>query len=913
MEALTLLRRLAGQHDYQGLRQACLEIGSDTPAVQVLLAMADAQLGDAGAARHAMAALDLDTLALDARVDLAAVYMALGEIDQALTILHTAKHDPAARGIATEALLLARLARCRLQQGERAEALLLYQHSVNLQPMTIVYRDLLNLYWQDDRLVEMAKCLDAAQRFWQEDQAAWADEQRLQHSRQLRNLRLDLWLAGEQAETAEAWIEGQRSVLDEADWCALLCAWALRLAARDRHADAEESLRRGLNHYPKQLPLYSQLAELAQAQGRALQAGALLRRAVRLAKTQNQPTELLWIRLSAAILQNNPALARKAAEQAQIELAARAAPPAHDTHPTDTLPHTLTDLRSQAELALAGVESQEQNYDAAEQRCRRLLEQTPDMIPALLGLGQLLMQLGRIDEAVALFDRVKSIDPTRGYSALINARRFPQDEATLRRLEELARASGMHGSVHTGFLLQLAAAWEQHEDYDHAFALANEANAASRRLLRYDKQAHRQRCARIRHAFPKALYEHRRNMGHDSTIPVFVVGMPRSGTTLVEQIIAGHSRIHGAGELGSIPRVIAGLERWERHTGSGRRYPDCVDDLNPKVSRGIAENVLQELREYAPEADHVVDKLPHNFENIGLIRLLFPRAKIISVRRDPRDIAVSNYFTDFAAKHGGMGFAYDLDWIGEQLADHNLLMHHWQQVFGEDIFEIQYEAVVDDPATSAARLLDYIGVDWEPQVLDFDALQRPVKTASLWQVRQPLYGSSKGRWQRYAQNLQPLITATNRKISWEPIEMVTLPKPGWLNAGVDDFRDGDLDAAEYRFKQLLQHLPEHAAARFMLGLTYLRKGHQDDAIPLMAQALERCPWNSHWRSDLARAYRLAGRDREAAAIIAGGETSDALQAEATVGQEAADALDYLYLTRESTCSSSVCAVPGATC
>ena len=124
---------------------------------------------------------------------------------------------------------------------------------------------------------------------------------------------------------------------------------------------------------------------------------------------------------------------------------------------------------------------------------------------------------------------------------------------------------------------------------EEAFALADEANAASRRLLRYDAKAHRARCARIRYAFPKALYDHRTGRGHESTLPVFVVGMPRSGTTLVEQILAGHSRIHGAGELGVVPRVIAGLERWERHTGSGRGYPDCVDDLDPPVTRRIAE------------------------------------------------------------------------------------------------------------------------------------------------------------------------------------------------------------------------------------------------------------------------------------------------------------------------------------
>jgi GNAT superfamily N-acetyltransferase len=338
-----------------------------------------------------------------------------------------------------------------------------------------------------------------------------------------------------------------------------------------------------------------------------------------------------------------------------------------------------------------------------------------------------------------------------------------------------------------------------------------------------------------------------------------------------------------------------------------------VDDLDPAVTRGIGENVLKELREYAPEADHVVDKLPHNFENIGLIRLLFPRAKIISVRRDPRDIAVSNFFLDYAGKHAGMGFAYDLNWIGEQLADHNLLMHHWQQVWPGSILEIHYEDVVDDPETSARRMLDHIGVDWEPQVLDFDALERPVRTASAWQVRQPLYASSKARWQRYRQHLQPLIAGTNRKISWDPIEMVTVPEPGWLNAGVDRYHQGDLDAAEHRFKQLLHYLPEHAAARFMLGLIYLRKGHRGDGIALMEQAVERCPWNRHWRRDLAQAYRLDGRDQDAAALTRTRGDQTAPHREAHAGEEPAVELDYLFLSGESTCSSLGPARSGANC
>jgi hypothetical protein len=248
-----------------------------------------------------------------------------------------------------------------------------------------------------------------------------------------------------------------------------------------------------------------------------------------------------------------------------------------------------------------------------------------------------------------------------------------------------------------------------------------------------------------------------------------------------------------------------------------------------------------------------------------------------------------------------MGFAYDLDWIGEQLADHNLLMHHWEQVFPGEILEVRYEDVVDDPAASARRMLDYIGVAWEPQVLEFAGQQRPVKTASVWQVRQPLYGDSKGRWQRYRQHLQPLIAATNRKIVCAPIEMVTLPEPGWLNAGVDEYRAGNLDAAEYRFKQLLHHVPEHAAASFLLGSIYVRRGHRSDGIALMETALERCPWNRHWRRDLELAHRMDGRART---------TRDSTEREAArVPADPTLSLDYLFLTGDSTTCPSAGAPP----
>lgn len=525
----------------------------------------------------------------------------------------------------------------------------------------------------------------------------------------------------------------------------------------------------------------------------------------------------------------------------------------------------------QAKNALAQVESQAHNFDIADQLFKEVLEEAPFFLPALQGLGQQQMQRGQIDEAIALFERIKQIDPAKGYSSLINARRFPDDEVTLTRIERVARQPSMEGTVRSGLLLQLALAWEKRKDYDKAFALAFDANFSSKKRLRYDPSAHRNQCAGTRHAFCKALYEHRPHYGLSTTLPVFVLGMPRSGTTLVEQILAGHSQIFGAGELGVIPSRIQGLNRWERHTGSGRHYPACIDDLTSHVTQGMANEILEELKELAaldkPAALHVVDKLPHNFENIGFIKFLFPQAKIISVRRDPRDIAISNYFTDYQAKFGGMGFAYDLTWIGEQLSDHNLMMHHWDQLFPGEILEINYEDIVDDLEGSARRMLDYIGVDWESRILAFNELERPVKTASVWQVRQPVYKTSKARWMRYQTHLAPLIQGTNAKINPDPTaDMLTLPQPGFLTDGVALFRDDDLDGAEMSFKKMLHHNPEHAACQYMVALVYCRKGYVSDAVPLFEKAVDKCPWQKEWRDNLVHAYEVTGDTDKAQAL-----------------------------------------------
>jgi len=896
MDAMSMLRRWAANDDFAAVREGCLDLDSRDPGVQVLHALAEVRLGDAPLARRLLDTLERECLDGAAQVDLAAVHMALGEATAASELLESQLLNPLDIDAGTRALLLARLAWCRRREGRRAAAIALFEASLAQQPHITIYLKLIHLFGELDQIDEMAACLSAAQQFFADSQNNWPQNLRIASARRLRAIQLDIWLERDMISAAEYWIENQRDFLDEDDWCRLICDWSRRLLARDRHSQAEDFLRSGLTHCPHNLSLHAELATIAQAQGRARQAIALLDRAIRLAGETSAATDLYWTRLSGIALQIDVSLARHAAELARDELA----------RGVECQWSAPAERRLNVELAIAAVEVHEEGYAAAESRYRAVLAERPQCVPALEALGRLCMQLGRIDEAIALFQSVKDRDAARGYGALINARHFPTDVATLEELETLARIPGVEGSLKTGLMFQLAAAWDKRGDYARAFDLTDEANEASRRLLRYDAAAHRQHCARIRHAFPRTLYENRTG-GLGTTVPVFIVGMPRSGTTLVEQILAGHSRVHGAGELGMMPRAIAGLERWERKTGSGRHYPDCVDDLDPEVIHGIAQSLLDELQALGPKAAHICDKLPHNFQNIGLIRLLFPRAKIISVRRDPRDVAISNYFTDYAARHGGMGFAYDLDWIGEQLADHNLLMHHWHQVFPDDLLEIQYETLVADPEAGARQLLDYVGVDWEPQVLEFHTLKRAVKTASLWQVRQPIYASSIQRWRRYEHSLAPLFAATNRRIACtETIEMITLPAPGLLNVGVDEYHEDDLDGAEYRFKQILQHIPGHGAAQFMLGLVYARKGHVDDGIALMVRALERCPWNHEWRRNLTRVYRLHGQVDEALALEEEtGAAPDAVPVD-PLGQARPAPLraDYLFTSEESTCLST---------
>jgi Flp pilus assembly protein TadD len=396
--------------------------------------------------------------------------------------------------------------------------------------------------------------------------------------------------------------------------------------------------------------------------------------------------------------------------------------------------------------------------DEAEACFRDAIRLRPTFAAAHACLAGLLEELGAMDESLASLREAIRHDPRHAGSWGRLATRLGDklSESDRSAIEGLLVAPGLTFDERWSLAFGLAHSFDARGEFDRAAGLFAQANALQRadfeaRGLGYDPDEHRSFVDRLIATFSREFFERVCGYGLDTQRPVFVVGMPRSGTTLAEQVLASHPRVYGAGELGLVRKTFEALPQ---ATGHHVESPlDCVAHLNRTSVRDLARLHFDALNALNASAERIVDKMPENTLYLGLIAALFPRARIIHCRRDPRDVALSCWMTHFAE----IRWACDPDHIASRIIENRRVMNHWSSVLPIPIFELDYEAMVADLEGVSRQLVAWCGLDWDPACLDFHKTRRPVRTTSVSQVRRPIYTSSIGRWKNYQRPLAAMF------------------------------------------------------------------------------------------------------------------------------------------------------------
>jgi hypothetical protein len=297
----------------------------------------------------------------------------------------------------------------------------------------------------------------------------------------------------------------------------------------------------------------------------------------------------------------------------------------------------------------------------------------------------------------------------------------------------------------------VAKAYERRRCYDAAFSHYQRANSIKSHLYPFDADRHTDYINRIMTVFTREFFEQRPDHGVGDDRLVFIVGMPRSGSTLVEQILSCHPNLAAMGEHPEMREIVRELPDL---VAAGDAMPECCRGLSPEVSHELARRYLASMREAAAGAWRVSDKMLGNFLRLGVIALLFPRARVVHCVRDPRDTCVSCFTQNF---HQGLRFTTDLSHLASFYRDYHALMAHWRRVLPLPIMDVHYEALVNDPEGISRKLVEFCGLHWDERCLTPQLAEREVATASVWQARQPVYTGSVGRWRRYEAHIGQLI------------------------------------------------------------------------------------------------------------------------------------------------------------
>jgi tetratricopeptide (TPR) repeat protein len=429
-------------------------------------------------------------------------------------------------------------------------------------------------------------------------------------------------------------------------------------------------------------------------------------------------------------------------------------------------------LRARAELdTLLKLEPRNRNYltsyatalvglgehDTAATIYRQLLVDAPRAFDLHLSLGHCLKTLGQQQEAIVAYraSATARADYGDAYWSLANLKtyRFTDDEIARMREQQAAPATALVDRYHLSFAL--GKAYEDRGEYEQSFRFYEQGNALKRFESRY-RPEQMERNTRLQiEVCTRSFFDERRGVGFDSREPIFIVGLPRAGSTLLEQILASHSRVQGTQELPDIPRMVVDLQGREPDM-ENPRYPGALAGLTAEELRQLGEKYIQDTRIYRTDRAYFIDKMPNNFRHLGLIHLILPNAKIIDARREPMACCFSNLKQLFA---NGQEFTYSIEDIARYYRTYLELMEHWDIVLPGKILRVHHEDVVDDLESNVRRILNFCGLEFEPGCVEFYKTERSVRTASSEQVRRPIFREGLDQWKNYERWLGPLREA----------------------------------------------------------------------------------------------------------------------------------------------------------
>lgn len=416
-------------------------------------------------------------------------------------------------------------------------------------------------------------------------------------------------------------------------------------------------------------------------------------------------------------------------------------------------------------LHYLGVALHESNrLDEAVASYRKAVAINPDLVNVYRDLGNALKQIGRTDEAIATYRKTLAIKPDYAevYRSLSTVKKFREYNDDIRSMENLYNRKDLTGDQRIQLCFALGKAFEDLKQYDKAFGFLAEGNSLKRKSYSYSIKLEHDIFARLKRTFSRSFFAAHQNTGNSDATPILILGMPRSGTTLVEQILASHPHVYGGGELEIFADIIDNLGGAD---GPDSQFPECLAGFSKQKFYDMGTLYIDKIRQLSGEAQYITNKMPHNFLLVGLVKLILPNARIIHCTREPMDNCFSIFKTYFGIK-GTHPYAYDLAEIGQYYKLYQSIMEHWEKMAPGFMYHLKYEELVADQQNQTRSLLNFCELAWDDACLSFHRNIGTVRTASHSQVRQPLYTDSVALWKHYKNQLEPLHNALNNDLNF---------------------------------------------------------------------------------------------------------------------------------------------------